>query len=215
MGALRLYAASPPRALARLLPPGTLEDKLYEIHVLVRVLETLQRVERLDVVIRGSGTLPLRLSGGPIDRRRYAHFGLVRSGRAVADVWTDIEVTTLGHSIAGAPTPMEPGHLHEVDVIIVDHGTNGYPRHDQVWLAVECKHTTFGKNLLRQILGLRRELSYLRAMSRTRFNYWPESEVPADPASCVAVYSSDPRVVRFSIVPGSTFGIRFSHEPLT
>jgi hypothetical protein len=79
---------------------------------------------------------------------------------------------------------------------------------------VECKNTEYTKSLLKEILGVRRELSLLQgAELRTRFSKWPRQTVPAKPASCLTVYATHPVVLEYAR-PGSVFGIDFYHEEL-
>jgi len=105
------------------------------------------------------------------------------------------------------------GDYHELDILIVDAGSSGRPRYDQIWLGVECKNTGYGKELLREILGVRRELSLLTDAKFTRFQNWPRMTVPANPPSCLMVYSSDEDVMDYA-APGLMFGIDFVHEPM-
>jgi hypothetical protein len=86
------------------------------------------------------------------------------------------------------------------------------PRHDQVEIGVECKDTGDQKQLLRGILGVRRELSLLRDDIATGFVRWPRTVVPADPPSCLLVYSSDRKVLDYT-EPGRVFGVDFHHLP--
>jgi hypothetical protein len=105
------------------------------------------------------------------------------------------------------------GDYHELDLAITDSGVSGRPSHSQIWLGVECKNTGYTKGLLKEILGIRRELSLLQNDRPTRFNSWPRTSVPAEPPSCLLVYSTDAAVNNYSS-PGSVFGIDFYHEPI-
>jgi hypothetical protein len=105
------------------------------------------------------------------------------------------------------------GDFHELDIVVVDPGISGRPTHKNIWLGVECKNTGYTKDLLKSILGIRRELSLLAGNQRTHFSKWPRSSVPADPPSCLVVYSTDPAVLHYAS-PGEIFGIDFVHEML-
>jgi hypothetical protein len=94
---------------------------------------------------------------------------------------------------------------------MVDTGLSGRPSHDRIWLGVECKNTGYNKGLLKEILGIRREMSYLHNSKSTRFRHWPRSSVPADPSSCLLVYSTDQAVLDYQD-PGQVFGIDFVHQ---
>ena len=134
------------------------------------------------------------------------------SGRCVAEMWTDIEFVSLSHSIRGGGPP-ERGEYHEVDIVVLEPGLAGRPPHDSIWLAVECKNTGYHKGLLKEILRIRRELSLWQDPLRTQFRKWPRATVPAKPASCLIVYSTDRAVLEYAR-PGEVFGIDFRHEEL-
>ena len=84
---------------------------------------------------------------------------------------------------------------------------------DELWLGIECKNTGYQKGLLKEILGIRRELSLLSNSKLTRFRVWPRTTVPADPASCLLVYSTDANVSDYA-APGEVFGIDFIYDPM-
>jgi hypothetical protein len=65
--------------------------------------------------------------------------------------------------------------------------------------------------LLREILGVLRELSFLHVPVPTRFVKWPRSNVPADPPSSLPVFCTDASVSNYAD-PGDVFGIDFIHE---
>jgi hypothetical protein len=174
-----------------LLPDEITSGKLYEAWVLCDVLGNLQTLEGYDVVLREATKVVLKTAGGPINRS-YPHFSATAAGRMSIEIWTDIFFLTLSHYRRGAPSPPRDGDFHELDVVVVPAGTWGLPRHDEVLVGVECKNVSgYEKELLRGILGVRRELSYLQDLKPTSFRRWPRSEVVADPASCLLVYSTD------------------------
>lgn len=204
-----MTAAEP--AAFDVLPRALTAGKLYEAYVLALVARELVNSEGYQLRLVNSDYLALQSTPRPIDRRR-PHVELRSSGQCVAEMWTDVEFLSLSYSmrIGGPP---ERGEYHELDILIVNPGLQGRPQHDTIWLGVECKNTEYNKSLLKEILGIRRELSLLRDPLRTRFNKWPRQTVPADPASCLAVYSTHPVVLEYAR-PGSVFGIDFHHEEL-
>jgi hypothetical protein len=109
--------------------------------------------------------------------------------------------------------PLTLGDYHEIDVAIVAPNVSGRPQPTEIFLAAECKNTGYQKSLLREILGVRRELSLLDDPRATAFASWPRSSVPASPPSCIVVYSTDAQVLKYA-APGAYFGIDFFHEPL-
>jgi hypothetical protein len=119
----------------------------------------------------------------------------------------------MSHSLRPVALPLSSGDYHELDIIAVPAGMAGRPPHASVFIGVECKNTGYTKDLLRFLLGVRRELSLLRDAQATCFTAWPRGTVPADPASCLMVYSTYPAVSSFQ-GPGGVFGVDFVHLPL-
>jgi hypothetical protein len=205
------HLGATPTVTQGLVPPTISAGKLYEAHVLSRIVERLALYERYQLTLVGGLKLQLKSAPGPINRS-YPRIELKRSGRSVAELWTDVEFLTLSHCSSPGST-VTKGSYHELDVVIVDPGLTGRPRCDALWLGVECKNTGYQKGLLKEILGIRRELSLLVEERATRFRTWPRSSVPANPASCLLVYSTDAVVSDYS-APGKMFGIDFIHEPM-
>lgn len=210
--AIRRYAKAASVAEYALVPSSLTSGKLYEAHVLSLVLERLHDDEGLSVLLVNSRLIPLKSAPGPINRK-YPHFELRRNGTLIAELWTDIEFLTLSYAQAGGALPPTPGDYHELDLVVVTPGLAGRPRHRDLLLGIECKNTGYTKGLLKSILGIRRELSLLQDERPTHFRSWPRSRVPADPPSCLCVYSTDPGVGGYT-APGRVFGIDFFHEPM-
>jgi hypothetical protein len=194
-----------------LVPATATPGKLYEAHVLSRVVEHLVVDEGYSLTLVGSSKIQLKSSPGPINRS-YPRIEPRRLGACVAELWTDVEFLALSHCSQLGASPTK-GCYHELDIIIVDPGLSGRPRCETIWLGVECKNTGYQKGLLKEILGVRRELSLLQPGQSTKFSAWPRSLVPASPASCLVVYSTDANVVAYS-APGTFFGIDFVYEPM-
>ncbi|PAU93711.1 hypothetical protein CK503_11205 [Aliifodinibius salipaludis] len=187
--------------------------KLYEAFILSRVAEQLVKKEGLKLKLVNSKYLKLKTSAGKIDRTK-PRFNVYKSGNCIAEIWTDIEFTTLSYAKDSSFTSPDPGQYHELDIVVLDPNLSGRPGYDQIWLGVECKNTSYEKGLLKEILGIRRELSLLRSTpQQTKFSKWPRKNVPADPSSCLLVYSTDANVQNYSS-PGDLFGIDFYFEPL-
>jgi hypothetical protein len=194
-----------------LVPQSVLAGKLYEAYVLSRVVEHLAIAEGYSLTLVGGSKLQLKSSPGPINRS-YPRIELRRSAECLAELWTDVEFLSLSYCIGNA-SAITLGDYHELDIVIVAAGVTGRPRCDSVWLGVECKNTGYAKGLLKEILGIRRELSFLHNPQKTQFRSWPRTTVPALPASCLLVYSTDPKVSHYA-APGKTFGIDFIYEPM-
>lgn len=208
---LQHYVAANDPAEFELLPKEVTAGKLYEAYILALVAKQLSSVERLQLMLVNGSYIPLKTSPGPINRA-YPYIRIMRNGQTIGEIWTDIEFISLSHGLrpSGAPTK---GEYHELDIVIVDPGLSGRPTNKQVWLGVECKNTGYKKGLLKEILGVRRELSLLSYRKRTKFQIWPRTFVPCNPPSCLIVYSSDPAVAQYAR-PGEVFGIDFHYEEL-
>jgi hypothetical protein len=135
----------------------------------------------------------------PAARPAYPHFDLFRSAARVAELWTDIEFLTMSYDTAGAFTPPTSGNYHELDIVVIDPGPTGRPSHSCIWLGMECKNTGYTKELLKSILGIRREMSLLRSSSRTHFSKWRRQMVPADRGVLHRCCSSELRPTRASL----------------
>jgi hypothetical protein len=208
----RFATASSQAAYSSVIPQSLTAGKLYEAHVLSLVIEALSVHEGYQIVLKNSTLLPLKSAPGPINRI-YAYFELRRNGSLRAEMWTDVEFLSLSCDQRENTYSPGKGDYHELDIIVAKSGVSGRPRHSHIWLGVECKNTGYTKSLLKEILGIRRELSFLRAEQPTRFTTWPRPMVPADPPSCLIVYSTDEAVTGYCS-PGAVFGIDFVHEPI-
>lgn len=204
--AFSVYVMHSPRG--RFLTGSEAAGKVYEVFALGVVAERLTQWERMTVEFapgNHGGALAMKAGGGPINRN-FPHLRASKNGQVVAELWTDVEFQTLSCIAAGGTGPTCLSHTHELDVVMTDPNTTGYPRPTEIWLAVECKNTAFRKNQLRALLGVRRELSYLRERGRTRFATWPDRYVPAEPPSSVLFFSVDSRVRQYTKGP-EFFGI--------
>jgi hypothetical protein len=190
-----------------LMPPQRQAGKVYEALVLAYVVQNLFVHEQMRFQLSTGTALYLKASPGPVNPR-YPHVLAFRAGQHVADIHVDVEFTTLSCRMLRNDAGRVSGDCHELDVLMVDAGTTGKPTIDQIWLGVECKHTTYRKDLLREALGIRRELGLLAPMRPTRFQWWPKAHVPADPASALLVCSTDATVSRYQDT-GDAFGIDF------
>jgi hypothetical protein len=197
---------------ARLLPKSLVAGKVYEVFALALVAERLAVDERLSLRLVNGNAIALKSSPGPINRN-YPYIELWQGGILVGEVWTDVEFTALSYSIESGSSAPDKGQYHELDIVVVQPGVSGRPSPDQVMLGVECKNTGYAKRMLREIVGVRRELSLLTRPAPTSFKNWPRCNVPAHPPSCLVVISSDPRMMDFA-APGRVFGIDFIYEPV-
>lgn len=198
---------SRPHATAKGLVPAALtRGKIYECWALCTVLENLTLAEKASVELVNGTRVVLKSSPGPINPK-YSHFQ-IEIGASSLVAWTDVEFTTLSSSLRTASTSRKSDY-HELDIVLVPKDTVDRPSHDDIRLGVECKCTLYTKELLRSILGVRRELSHMSSTGeRTHFTAWPRATVPCSPNSCLVVYSSDRGMLDYSD-PGDVFGIDF------
>lgn len=184
------------------------QGKLYEAYVLADVIEKLVRREGLEIKFVNGTKLKLKSSPGPINTA-YAHFQVYRASRHIGNLWTDVEFEAISSTQTAVPSS---ANYHELDIVLCDIAVDKRPRFDEIFLGVECKSTpAVNKAMLREILGVRRELSFLQPNRPTRFKYWPSSKVNAEPPSCLMFYSVDEKPCREWVAPGDTFSIKFEH----
>ena len=206
------HLGGPSAALGKLVPPKVSEGKLYEAFVLSKIVENLRLQNGYELTLIGGDKVYLKSAPGPINTA-YPRIQLKENGACVAELWTDIEFLSLSRSMRDYG-PITKGDYHELDILVVKEGTTGRPKPDEIWLGVECKNTGYEKGLLKQILGIRRELSFLQPPTVTRFAKWPRTTVPAAPPSGLVVYSTDSSVGEYG-APGEAFGIDFFYQPMS
>ena len=209
--AFATYLGVPPATTQTLVPQTTTSGKLYEAFVLSLVLEKLVIEEGYSLVLVGGTQIKFKGAPGPINRS-YPRIELRKVGACVAEIWTDVEFLAFSFWTQGTAPPTL-GEYHELDLLVVEPGLTGRPTPDQIWLGVECKNTGYKKGLLKEILGVRRELGLLASPTATKFATWPRPFVPAQPPSCLLVYATDQAVLNYS-APGQVFGIDFECQQM-
>ncbi len=185
--------------------------KLYEMYCLSKVLEILRAAYGFRVSFNGS-TIIFQSSPGRINRN-MPYFS-ISSGRgpALFELFTDVEFETFGVSTG---VKHDNSARHEIDLLIVENNLNGWPSHDKIILGVECKsHACFKKSIVKEVLGIRRELSLLTQPVTSRLAQnapnRPSISVPADPPSEYWLAFVDSRGSQYRYSPGA-FGISFYH----
>ena len=185
------------------------QGKLYELYVLGWLLRELRR-RGFDISLNGS-VLSLKQAPGKIKPGdTYFEVRHARSRKRFR-VYTDIQVRTLGSSIV--PTTDLCGH-HEIDIVVVDEDATGMPSHKQLALGVECKsNVDFRKTILKEVLGIRREIALLTDKRRSilaKVSRECEPKIPALPASEYLVCYLDRAGDRYAHSP-KAFGIEFEY----
>ena len=103
---------------------------------------------------------------------------------------------------------------HEIDLVLVEGAQDGMrSAHNQIVLGVGCKaYTNFRKKIIRQVLGVRRELSLLNYKpSRPRLFLCGQLRlVEADPLAEFWLAFEDPKGMKYRFGP-KVFGIDFKY----
>jgi hypothetical protein len=187
------------------------DGKLYELRVLAWLLEQLQSVGYSARLVNGT-TLVMRYSPGVVDRS-IAYIELHdQSGTFVGEVWRNVEFLGLGFEHAQRTAPgkgpdyeLEPDY-HELDIAVVA----GMPvdghrlARNSIGIAVECKDRPLEKGFLREMLGLRRDLTVLKNTTTAphfRFPVYPPIMSQEPPIRLFLCSSSPPRATYPAIWP--------------
>ncbi len=184
------------------------DGKLYELFVLSEVLKKL-RTRGFQISFVGT---VLKFKAGPgMLKLCDPHFELHHPATSTVDwrVFVDIEFITLGSTHTAAK---DSSRCHEIDIVVTN-ATNGYPNYDEIALGVECKSTPkFKKALLKEALGLRRELSYLHGPRPSILSQAgvKSTLVNANPPSEYWLVNPDAKVLNYRQSP-ATFSIELLH----
>lgn len=201
--------------------------KLFEFFAFVKVLNDLKLEPGVKLTVKKlhPGNTYL-FNGGPGQLHPdHSHVAVQKGGAEVATVWQNVEFTGIGF---GAGAAANSGEYHEADVIVLQ-GRSPVgpaplrPNANQILLAMECKFTAdMPKTYLRNMLGLRRVMSYVQ--SNTHSPLWhPSSSLSQDlPASRGTLKSKTSHLVlaySFALSgrklgvdwskPAQTFGIEY------
>jgi hypothetical protein len=192
--------------------------KIYELFCLAKTLEWLRSTYGVSILLVKGTTVNFKASPGNIDRSRS--YFVISKGHQHLELHTDIQVKTLGASLIKGW--VGKSGYHEIDLVLIDPGVpdGDMPQHDQVVLGVECKsHAKFDKGIVKQVLGIRRELSFLSGPTESILEHFfgpvmhiggDSPIVNANPASLYWVTYVDPKGDDYKISP-SSFSIEFKH----
>lgn len=196
-----------------LLPIHSLQGKLYEAHVLATVCEKLATEENFSIKLVGGSNLILKQKGGAINRQD-PYFEIWDGTTLFGELFTDIYFNTLSYEMKGSPIRQTYGDYHELDIVLLEPNKNGYPKHSDIIIAIECKNTSIKKSIIRELLGFRRELSFYTQVSfPTFFSIWPARQINSQPNSIHMLYCSDIRINRFT-TNCLQFGIILQHHKM-
>jgi len=179
--------------------------KLYELFVLSKLIEDLSQ-RGYHITFVGS---KIKFKAGPgMVKQSDSHFDVHYQGQVHFQIFVNIEVKTIGSQNCKS---QDLSCYHELDLAVLSAGTSGRPSHDLVALGVECKDVaTMTKSIVREVLGLRRELSLLtehQTSTLSSFMNTHQITVPADPPSEIWLVFSDHHGLNYQNSP-EFFGIK-------
>lgn len=192
--------------------------KIYELYCLARTLQWLRSTYGVSIRLVNGTVVNFKASPGNIDRSR-SYFVVAKGGEHL-ELHTDIQVRTLGASMI--PGGIGKSGYHEIDLVLIDPNVQDgeMPKHDEVIMGVECKsNAKFNKGIVKQVLGIRRELSFVRLPSQSELErrFGPvmhfggsSPTVNADPASLYWLTYIDQKGDEYAESP-SFFSIEFKH----
>ncbi|MQT13442.1 hypothetical protein [Segnochrobactrum spirostomi] len=135
------------------LPSTLTRGKLYELYVLGIVLQELHN-RGCNITFKGRSLL-FKAAPGKL-KLSDPHFVVETPNGDTLWLFVDIEFNTLGQELSRAT---DRSRRHELDIVLVDE-INDYPSYRDVWFGAECKaHSNFRKSIIKEVLGVRRELS--------------------------------------------------------
>ena len=192
------------------------DGKLYELFVLSEIVKDLSSRSftlRFVPSLAAPKTLKFKASPGMI-KTSDAHFEVTAHWSSIVDfrLFVNVEFDTLGHHHTSSG--WDNSRRHELDILLTT-ATGGYPAYDEIALGVECKAVAkFGKDLLKEALGVRREMAlysgHKQNSTLTLAGGNPPKLVAADPPSEFVVAYIDPKGSNYKLSP-AVFGIEFRH----
>ena len=194
---------------------GNAKGKVYELYCLAQTVDFLSQTCGAAIHVKGK-SLDFMASPGLIDLNRS--WIQISKGNRTFGLFTDIQVQTLSSKLGGGNVSDRSAH-HEIDLVLVRYPQDGQrPTHRQIVLGVECKsHALFKKEFVRQVLGVRRELSIYvgpglpDGMSRVGQSFGiARAPVNVSPASEYWLAYSHSKGNHYQEGPAK-FGIEFKH----
>jgi hypothetical protein len=197
-----------------LLRGARLYDKAYELSSMLEMLDRLKAHQTsLTFRLVQGRSLIFRGKGGPIQRSNWPFIRIRNGSQIVAEVWVDIECMALSYSLTGKKIQGRPyAKAHELDVVVIEPDTSEYPRPEQIYLGLEAKHRLFNKALLKELLGVRREMTFRSSLGRNRFAWWSGNLLPADPCSGLLAFCSNANIAKYQDL-ADFWGIKMIYHP--
>ena len=99
--------------------------------------------------------------------------------------------------------------------MLVQPGTHGRPLPEEIFLGVEAKHREFSKALLKELLGVRREMTMRENNEHYPAPYWFiwwAADLPANPPSGLIAFCSSDTILKYQ-APAGFWGIKMEYLP--
>jgi hypothetical protein len=186
-----------------------MKGKVYEASVFAQLCTTLHANDGLNLRLLNGTKLVLKQKGGPM-RPQDPRVEVYDSAniKKIGEIWTDIEFLTLSYNRRGGNlSSLANADYHELDIAFVAEYTDKLPfrpLHTQILLGAECKCTRIDKDIVRALIGLRRELSYLShstgVAAKISFNNWPVAH--SNPNSALLLYTTSPPASNYKTLEG-------------
>lgn len=183
---------------------GASHGKIYELWTLAKLLEELRRRHYRISYSHPGKSLAFKAAPGLL-KQADPHFDIrYRAGvEEHFQIFLNIEFATLGSG--GTTHGNDASSHHELDIGVFSYGQSGYPPFSSVALGIECKAVaTITKEIVRGVLGLRRELSVLTDLHHTVLK--GGKPVPAYPPSELRLVTTDKRIANYQASPAA-FGV--------
>ncbi|MFN3352947.1 MAG: hypothetical protein ACK4Z5_05000 [Brevundimonas sp.] len=192
-------------------------DRVYELRCLLQLIDKLSaRQPYLRFVLSSGSDVMLRSKGGPIDRNADACVEVQNAGGAVlAELWSNVEFWALSYVRSGRPMFSGPTYAraHELDLVLLSPGVTGRPTPDDILIGVEAKHRPYGKSLLKELLGIRREMTFRGPPRSNPWQWWSPVGLQAKPPSGLVSWCAYPSVTHYTQA-SDYYGILMEHLPL-
>ena len=207
------------------------ENKVYEVFCVYKLLEWMKERYNSTIYYHGGKNMVIQHNGGKIDKTKYAYFEITDGHGAIKlEVHMNVYFKTLGsHLISNNEMRLEkikdvdrdfPSTYHELDIIVIENGENDTaPRHDEIILGIECKHHSIvHKRVIREILGVRRELSFFCSSGTPSkldciLNHEDPDMIRAYPSSILWLAHRNDRILYYESSP-EIFGIEMTNWKL-
>lgn len=187
------------------------DGKVFELLVLSDLLEQFSHHGYQVRLINGS-YLKLRSVPGYVVRHE-PRIVLMRQDGVHFAVWMNVQFRGIGFEGSGRSTPVAPDY-HELDLAITKEKVpDGLLSRDQIFLAIECKDRPLTKGMLREMIGLRREMSLLGKPPHAGFFGWLTPIHTQNPPIHLFLCSSARPPRNFGDL-SAVFGIEVQHRRL-